>query len=78
MSNQESLLKAKKRFTEINTDIAKMVEKLNQAHSKYSNQQPSSDLNWGHVGDASTLAQYVEQALVAFGGIDESKTKYQS
>jgi len=78
MSNQESLLKAKKRFTEINADIAKMIEKLNQAHSKYSNQKLSSDLNWGHVGDASTLAQYLEQSLIAFGVVDETETKYQS
>lgn len=78
MSHENSLLKAKKRFKEINVDIAKMMSDLNEAHKKYLAQPLATDFNWGDVGDAARIAKGVEEALMVFGALDESKAKYSS
>jgi hypothetical protein len=78
MSNENSLLEAKKRFKEINADIVKMMSDLNEAHKKSLAQPLAKDFNWGDVGDAARIAKGIEEVLIVFGALDESKTKYSS
>jgi hypothetical protein len=78
MSHENSLLEAKKHFKEINADIAKMMSDLNEAYKKYSIQPLASNFNWGDVGDATRVAKGIEEALMVFGALDESKAKYSS
>ena len=55
-----------------------MMSDLNEAHKKYSAQPLATDFNWGDVGDAARVAKGVEEVLMVFGVLDESKAKYSS
>lgn len=63
------------KFVKINDDIKNMVSKLQNLSDDHFDRSPE-DIDWGNVGDLSSIAKGIEETLLLANAIDEKELKY--